>query len=750
MIFDAKWIRANDKIGETSPDFRKGFKAAGKVAKAEACVTSYGVYDFFVNGKKIGKGFMAPGWTSYPSRIQFQRYDITDCMAEDNCFSIVAGKGWALGNIGYHRRPAVDCSKICVIASIEITYDDGKKETVVTDESWEVYTSRILFSELYDGETVDARVVPEKLCDAIVDTEKKPELVEQVGEFIAERERVFASEFIVTPKGERVIDFGQNLAGFVEVKVKGNKGDKIVISHAEVLDKDGNFYTDNLRNALNTMTYICNGEEQIFAPRFSFQGFRYIRLDEYPLENVDINDFTAVVVYSDMKRTGHFSCGYEKLNRLYSNTVWGQRGNFIDIPTDCPQRNERLGWTGDAEVFCRTAAINYDVKNFFRKWLGDVALEQREDGAVLAVVPTITDCGLRVSTAWADAATICPWEMYKAYGDEDMLREHYPMMKKWVEYMHGAGEDEYLWLGGDHYGDWLAMDAGYGTYIGATQVDLIASAFFAYSASLVIKAGKVLGEDTSYFEELYKKVRARFRECFMKDGLPTLYVWKGEDIDSPSYNGIVTNKTKTGVTQTAIVLILRFGLYEENEKQGLIDKLCELIDENDGRMTTGFVGTPHILHALSDFGRADVAFDLLLQEKNPSWLFSVNMGATTIWEHWDSINEKGEMWSTRMNSFNHYAYGSVFDWVYGDMLGIKICDDGAGYTKVELAPHTDKRIGFAEGSIDTVSGKVSSSWRYIGDKIRYEFTVPENTVATLKLEGDKDRVLSGGTYVIVK
>ena len=747
MNNNAKWIKSDGTIGEISPDFRKSIKLKNKVCKVEACVTSYGVYDFFVNGTKVGKGFMAPGWTSYPSRIQYQRYDITELVSEDTELSIIAGKGWALGNIGYHRRPAVDCSKIAVIASIEITYKDGRSETVVTDESWEVYTSKILFSELYDGETVDATAEVKKLCDAIIDTEEKPALVEQVGEFIAERERVFASEYIVTPNGEKVIDFGQNLAGYVELHIKAKKGDKVVISHAEVLDKEGNFYTENLRKALNTMTYICSGDEDVFAPRFSFQGFRYIRLDEFPVD-VDLNNFTAVVVYSDMKRTGHFSCGYDKLNRLYSHTIWGQRGNFIDIPTDCPQRNERLGWTGDAEVFCRTAAINYDVYNFFKKWLGDMALEQLENGGIRAVIPTITDCGMRVSTAWADAATICPWEMYLAYGDVEMLREHYPMMKKWVEYMHNAGDDEFLWLGGDHYGDWLAMDAGYGIYVGATQTDFIASAFFAYSTALVIKAGKVLGEDTSYFEDLYVKVRARFRECFMKDGMPSSY--NSEELGLEEAQKKQVQSVIKSVTQTAIVLILRFGLYEENERVALIDKLAQLIDENDGRMTTGFVGTPHILHALSDNGRADKAFDLLLQEKNPSWLFSVNMGATTIWEHWDSINEQGEMWSTRMNSFNHYAYGSVFDWVYGDMLGIKICDDGAAYTKIELAPLTDKRIGFAEGSIETRLGKVASSWRYIGDKVRYEFTVPENTVATIKLAGGFERTVGGGTYVIVR
>ena len=359
----------------------------------------------------------------------------------------------------------------------------------------------------------------------------------------------------------------------------------------------------------------------------------------------------------------------------------------------------------------------------------------------------VTDCARKISSAWADAACVCPWEIYLAYGDTEMLRENYPMMKKWVEYMHSAGNEEYLWLGGDHYGDWLATDAGYGSYIGATQGDLIASAYFAYSCELVVKAGKVIGNDTAYFEELYKNVRARFRECFMKNGLPTYY---DSGIDNMTYHGKVINIDKSGITQTAIALILRFGLYEENEKEILADKLAELIRENRNKMSTGFVGTPHILHALSIAGKDELAFDLLLQENNPSWLYSVNRGATTIWEHWDGINEAGEMWSHDMNSFNHYAYGSVFDWVYGVMLGIKVSEDGAGYKKIEIAPRTDRRIGYASGSIETVCGKVSVSWRYIGDAVRYEIDIPEGTHAALKISGMDEKLLMGGSYTIVK
>ena len=744
----AKWIRMPISLGQRPPAFKKECHVFKSVARATAKVSAYGVYDFFVNGKKVGDAFMTPGWTSYTSRVQYQTYDITGLLAGDTEFMIMTGKGWALSDMGFRREKLLETDKISVIADVEIEYVDGTTESIVTDDTWGVYTTEIIESEMYDGEFVDKTADVEYLGTAIVDQAPKPTLVAQVGELVREREVVYPSELIITPKGERVIDFGQNLAGYVEIKTNAGRGERIVITHAEVLDKDGNFYTDNLRSAKNCNRYVASGNGDIFKPRFCFQGFRYVRLDEYPTDEVDINDFCAIVVYSDIKRTGHFSCGYDKLNRLYSNTIWGQKGNFIDVPTDCPQRDERLGWTGDAEVFCRTAAINFDVERFFRKWLGDVALEQSAEGGVAGIVPRIEHLCGRTSAAWGDAATVIPWEMYKAYGNVEMLRENYPMMKKWVEYMHNFGVEEYLWLGGKHFGDWLAMDAGYGIYIGATQNDFIASVFYAYSTSLLIKAGKVLGYDMSEYEELYIKVRARFRECFMKNGMPTyLREYNGSLLDL----GIERDKRPIkDITQTAIVLILRFELCEEDEREALVEKLCELIEENGGCMTTGFVGTPHILHALSDNGRAKEAFDLLLQEKAPSWLFSVNMGATTIWEHWDSVDENGNMWSTNMNSFNHYAYGSVFDWVYGNMLGIKICDDGAAYTKIELSPLTDKRIGFAEGSIETRQGRVASAWRYIGDKVRYEFEIPENTMATIKINGSPDKTVKGGRYVFVK
>ncbi len=737
----AKWIRTDTCFGTMSPCFKKHIAFDKSVSRATAYVSAVGVYNLYVDSQKVGKAVLAPGMTSYYNRIQVGEYDITSMLKNGSCISVVCGKGWAVGAFGFCNKPNTYADHISVIADIQIEYADGAIEHICTDNSWDIYTTNILDSEIYHGEIKDFTKEAEYVGKALID-DINYNLIPQVGEDIIEQETVLPLKLIITPKGEKVIDFGQNLAGYVEIKTKGRRGDKIVIEHAEVLDKDGNFYTENLRAAKNINTYILSGDEDILKPDFCFQGYRYIRLTEYPFDKVDLSCFRSIAVYSDIKRTGNFVCGNEKLNQLYSNILWGQRSNFLDVPTDCPQRDERLGWTGDAQVFCRTAAINYDVEHFFKKWLGDMMLEQTKKGIVWGIVPAVPDCKNRASAAWGDAATICPWEIYLAYGNKEMLREHLPMMKKWVEYIHNFGDEEYLWIGGYHYGDWLAMDAGEGMLMGATQTDLIASAFFAHSTSIVIKACHVLGEDASKYEKMYKSIKKAFRKAFIKDGLPTIY---------PKADAFSQDRPVKAVTQTAITLILKFKLYEnEQERKTLINKLVELIEQNGNRMTTGFVGTPYILHALSENGRADVAYRLLLQEQNPSWLFSVNHGATTIWEHWDCQKDDGSFWSADMNSFNHYAYGSVMDWLFGVMVGIKACDDGAGYTHITVEPHPNREIGYAAASINSRQGKVSASWHYNGNKIRYEISVPECCVADVTLPNESSIKLFAGNYTIIR
>ncbi len=749
MFEKAKWITAGSDFKESLPSFQKKFTFKGAVKKATAYLTAYGVYDFFIDGKKVGNRIMAPGWTYYPKWIQYQEYDITHLLGNENTLSVTLAPGWACGFIGWNRHTydvypgGYPNHTPSTVVTVEVEYQDGSAETLVSDESWDIYTTETLYCELYDGQKVDYTKPLRHIGKAAATQQPVPSVLPQIGENIVERETVLPARLITTPKGEKVIDFGQNLAGYVQVRVKGNPGDTVAFSYGEVLDKDGNFYNANYRTAINETTYILDGKERILKPSLTFQGFRYVRVDAFPGE-IELNDFCAKVIYSDMKRVGNFSCGNEKLNQLYSNVIWGQRGNYIDIPTDCPQRDERLGWTGDAQVFCRTAALNYDVSKFFRKWLYDMTQNQREDGGVYGVIPSFYYTG-KVSTAWADAATVCPWEMYRAYGNKEDLSVCYPMMKKWVEYMHNFGDEEFLFVGALHYGDWLAMDAGEDHYMGATQTDLIASAYFAWSTALTIKAGKVLGEDTAELEALYQNVRKAFRETFMENGMPKLYA-KGDAL--PENRVGQMDRPVKALTQTAILLILHFGLCEESEKAALVDKLVELIENFGGRMTTGFVGTPLILRVLSDNGRADVAFNLLLQEKNPSWLFSVNQGATTMWEHWNSQKEDGSFWSTDMNSFNHYAYGAVYDWMFGDMVGLTVCDDGAGYERITYKPHTDKRIGFAQASLETGRGTLAASWKYLPDNtIRYELTLPETTTATVTIPGLPETTLTGGSYV---
>lgn len=741
----AEWICAGKDIGTVSPRFSKTLKFKKGVKKAKLCVSAMGLYSAFLDGKRIGNCVLTPGATSYNHRTQYQTYDITDMIQGKSAeLSIVAGKGWAIGIIGWKDNNHVYADHPSVTAWIDVTYNDGEKEHFSTDDTWDVHTTEILDSEIYNGETVDKTAEIKSVGKAKIDGSVKTKLVPQVGEDIIEQERVSPMELIITPKGEKVIDFGQNMVGYVEVRTSGKRGGKIVMTHAEVLDTDGNFYNENYRSAESKNTYVLSGGEDVFKPTFSFQGFRYIRLDEYPFEEVDLDSFTAVAVYSNIKRTGYFSCGNEKINQLYHNVLWGQRSNYLDIPTDCPQRDERLGWTGDAQVFARTAAFNFDVKKFFTKWLGDMALDQLEDGGIPGVIPNSIDHHA-ISSGWADSCTIVPWEMYLAYGDTKVLKDAFPMMKKFINYIRKAGRVEELWLDRWHYGDWLALEDGKPCgSSGATQRDFIASAYYARSTEILVNTGKLLGEDVSEYEELLKKIKKAFHENFMENGLPcmskigTLREEKNHE-EQPVIKAI---------TQTSVSIALCYGLYEgEEERQKLADCLVDLIHKNDDRLATGFLGTPHILHALSDNGYADVAYTLLFQEKMPSWLYSVKHGATTMWERWNCIKEDGTFSSVGMTSFNHYAYGAVADWLYGDVAGIKILSDGAGYSHISIAPIPSEKLGFVNCKVDTVKGAVISNWYYKKDHIHYEITVPNGTVAELSLPDGVKKTLHSGSYL---
>ena len=744
MKKDAIWIKSPVDTGAAACTFEIKFALNKPVKKATLCATAMGVYAPFLNGKRIGKNVLAPGWTCYRERILYQTYDVTDALAAENTLALGVGQGWAVGYIGHVKTHNWFADHVSALAWLDITFADGTKQCIATNENWKVYTNEVTFSELYHGETVDKTAEIKCLGNALAD-KLTGKVIAQMGEDITEQERLAAVELIVTPKGERVIDFGQNMTGYVEVAITAPRGSRIVLHHAEVLDSEGNFYTGNYRSARNENTFICSGNADVFKPTYSFQGFRYIKLVEYPFAQVDLSGFTAISVNSNMKRTGSYRCGNEKINQLYHNIIWGQKSNYLDIPTDCPQRDERLGWTGDAQVFCRTAAINFDVEKFFIKWLGDMAIEQaKEDGIVRGIIPVAQPHATRISAAWGDASCIIPWQLYEAYGNKKLLKQHLPMMKAWVNYLRRTGPEEYLWLGGFHYGDWLAMDAGEDSYVGATSNDLIASAFFAWSTEMIVRAGKVLGEDVSEYEELYANVRKAFREYFMENGMPK-EEFPLTEIPQPGKDKVIDTVRK-GVTQTGITLILHFGLCEEEERPALAAKLVELIRENENRMTTGFVGTPYLLHVLSAHGYTDVAYELLMQERNPSWLYSVTHGATTMWEHWNSLKEDGSFWSTSMNSFNHYAYGAVFDWIFGVSSGITPVAADPAYKTVNIAPHPSKCLGWADASIESRNGFIRSYWYYKGETVYYEFDIPAGVTANVTLPSGKAYTLSGGSY----
>lgn len=705
MINNCQWIKPPQEPGDIVPLFSKSFSFEKAPEKVTLSITALGVYEASLNGKRIGDFVLAPGWTAYDSRLQYQTYDVTDLIQKDNTLQVLVGKGWYRSRlVGWQpseRQIHYQANPAGLIACLEAVYPDGTTETISTDETWTVQESPVRFSEIYDGEVYNAAFTasqPEGACPFNGPTNT---LISQEGPKITEQERVQAAGMFTTPDGDIIIDFGQEVTGYVELTVNARANDVVDLSFAEVMDKNGNFYNENYRSAKCQYHYTCKDGDQTWHPLLTFYGFRYIRVNEFPggVQNAKPENFTAIVIHSQLKRTGYISCSNPLLNKLFSNCVWGQKGNFVDVPTDCPQRDERLGWTGDAQAFVKTAALNYDVEKFFTKWLADMAADQHEDGRVGHVVPDLIQAP-ESSAAWGDAATICPWEIYLAYGNKQILENQWDCMTKWIGYITSATKTPYLWTGGEHFGDWLGLDAPVGSYKGSSREDFIASAFYAYSTALTIKAGKVLGKDVSYYESLYEQIVSTFCSTFT------------------DYR-----------TQTECVLAVHFNLAPNPEET--VRKLTEMITSCGTKLQTGFVGTAYLLHVLSSYGYTKLAYDLLLRTEYPSWLYPVTKGATTIWEHWDGIMEDGNFWSADMNSYNHYAYGAVIDWVYTVSAGIRTMEDYPGYERIRITPHPDDRLNFMNAQLDTRFGRVSSSWNKEGNRWRYDISTPVETEITI-------------------
>lgn len=714
-MFQGKWIRPGDDMGDVCPVFRKNWNKKGQVKRAELLLTAHGVYHAMLNGEKVSDYVLAPGWTSYRKRLQYQVYDITELVGETNELFVTVGKGWYRSPMpGFADNPEKEWrmrQPAGLFGEIRLSMEDGSMVILPTDQTWEYGESAIRFSEIYDGETYDALFATSVWKPAVEFEDDMDVLIPQEGEIIKEQERICAKEIIVTPAGETVVDFGQEITGYVEFTVDAAAGEMIHILHGEVLDAKGNFYRENYRSAKAEIHYICKQGVQTWHPVHTYFGFRYLKLESFPGE-LRPEQFTAIAVHSDLKRTGYIQCSNPELNQLISNIFWGQKGNFLDVPTDCPQRDERLGWTGDAQAFVKAASYNFDVEKFFRKWLHDLEAEQAEDGAVPFVIPDyIADGG--TSAGWGDAALICPWQIYRTYGDSQILKDQFHSMKQWVDYITDVTETPFLWTGGEHFGDWLGLDAPSGSYKGSTREDFIATVFYAYSVSLFVKAGRVLGEDMSGYEDLQEDIVETFRKTYT------------------DYR-----------TQTEYTLAAWFQMAED--PQHTADELATMIQKNGCQLQTGFIGTPYLLHVLSQYGHTELAYSLILRTEYPSWLYSVKKGATTIWEHWDGIREDGAMWSSDMNSFNHYAYGAVADWLYEEAAGIRQPKDSAGFSKVRIEPKPDRRLQWLEASIDTRHGRIRSRWDWNGESIHYEI---ETSVQAEIIINGRHTIVEPGTYI---
>ena len=716
-----------DSLPSPSPYLRRSFRVNGRVRSARAYVTALGLYELHLNGQRLSNEYFTPGWTAYKHRLQYQTFDVTALLRPgENAIGAILGDGWYRGYLGFFGNRNNYGARLALRLQLEIRYQDGRTERVVTDDGWKLATGPILTSDVYRGETYDARLERTGWSEAPYDdhgwvavTPVDPPaagLVAPVSPPVRRVRELKPVAFFKAPSGETIFDLGQNFTGWARLRIRGPAGSTVTLRFAEVLDRDGNLYTDNLRNASQTDRYMLKGDgDEVYEPHFTFHGFRYVGVAG-AAGPVDTGTITGIVVHSDLRRTGELVTSDSMLNRLQENIVWGQGSNFLDVPTDCPQRDERLGWTGDAQVFARTAAFNMDVSGFFAKWLGDMAADQDPSGSVPWVIPNPLggDSTRFAGTAgWADASVIIPWTMYLTYGDRRLLERQYPSMRAWVEYARRQAGPDHIWAPGWQFGDWLAFHSDDPSYPGATTgTDLIATAFMAHSADLLARAAAALGHsaDAAEYREFFRAVREAFVREFV----------------SPA--GRVG-----GATQTAYALALQFGLLPDSLVASAASRLAGDVHAHGTHLTTGFLGTPYLLHVLSRNGYSGLAFDLLDQRTYPSWLYPITRGATTMWERWDGIRPDSSFEDPEMNSFNHYAFGAVGDWLYRNIGGIDLDPDAPGYRHARIAPRVGGGLTSARASLETPYGALSVVWKLEGGTFTLDASVPANTTATVTL-----------------
>ena len=719
----------------------RDLELAGTVAAARLYITAHGVYDAWIGGRRVGDHQLAPGWTSYDARLRYQTFDVTEHLRDHAAaggteIAVGLGNGWYRGQLTWNLSRDTYGDRLGLLAQLEITYDDGRTQTVVTDESWRAGPTGVLADDLYDGQATDLRVplAPEAPADGpvdVVDTDLG-RLVAPMGPPVREVGTVPAVEVLAAPSGAQLVDFGQNLVGWVRLRVTGEPGQEVTVRHAEVLEH-GELGVRPLRDAKATDTYVLAGGEQVLEPRYTFHGFRYA---EVTGAQVTAADAEGVVVSSDLRRTGWFECSEPDVNRLHENVVWGMRGNFVDVPTDCPQRDERLGWTGDINVFAPTAGFLFDVGGFLGSWLQDLAADQHADGGVPMVVPDVVhenvggprpgDDGQTPGAGWADAAVHVPWTLYERYGDVGVLERQYDSMRAWVDKQRALAGESLLWDTGFQFGDWLDPDAPpHDAAAAKADPAVVATAYFARSARLLSRTAELLGRDAdaAAYGRLSDDVAAAFREAYVDD------------------DGIVRSDCLT-VYALAIVWDL---LATDAQRHGAGQRLAALVREADFHVSTGFLGTPLILDALCDAGYPELAHAMLLTRTNPSWLYPVSMGATTVWERWDSMLPDGSINPGEMTSFNHYAYGAVADWLHRRVAGL--APAAPGYREISVRPLVTGQLQHATAGYDSAYGRIDVSWRLDGERFELDLRVPPGVVAHLDLPLDEPaRTVGAGEH----
>ncbi|WP_315372556.1 family 78 glycoside hydrolase catalytic domain [Paenibacillus xylanexedens] len=725
----AKWI--TPELEPTiHPVLQKTFEVKGPIAKARAYICGLGVYELELNGVKAGDEYLAPHYNAYHKWLQYQTYDITDLLQEgSNAIDVRLGNGWYKGRFGFEGDTTANLygDHFALLSELVITYTDGTEVVVPSDLSWHATRSNVVDGNIYDGEIYDATLDVTEIYP-VRESEMGYELLQARKSLpVVIKETLKPIEILTTPAGETVIDMGQNMVGWLQFRTTAPSGTVIHLQYGELLQK-GNFYRENLRSAKAEYIYTANGEEAIVRPYFTFYGFRYVKVEGWAGE-LDLNDFTGCVVYSDMERTGYLETSHAGVNRLFENALWGQKGNFLDTPTDCPQRDERMGWTGDAQVFSGTANYNMDTYAFFNKYGYDLWMEQEDRNGMVPMVIPVGRVQGGGSSAWGDAATIIPWNTYLHSGDPSILEQQFDSMKTWVDYIKRSDDESgstRLWAIGFHFGDWLALDGDDpNSPMGGTDNYFIASAYYAYSSDIVAKAAKVLGHHdlAASYDQLAQEVRAAIvKEYFTANGRLA--------VD----------------TQTAYAIALYMDLVPEQHKARIAEAIRLRVRKDQNHLRTGFVGTPYLNRVLSAYGSNDIAYTLLLNDDYPSWLYAVNMGATTIWERWNSILPDGTISENGMNSLNHYAYGAVVEWMYRHMAGINPVEDRPGFRHALLAPMPDFRIQWTKGRIDTAAGTYCSEWRFDeAGKLYLSFSVPFNATATIKLpRAVVDQVMMNG------